>query len=46
VRLQLRGALKRSLEHFGDTEPHALLAAALLRVTAREDALRAADAPA
>ena len=44
VRMQLRGALKRSAERFGDAGGHARMATALEAVTAREDALRAAEA--
>ena len=44
VRMQLRGALKRTEERFGERESHARLQAALAEVQAREAALKEAAA--
>ena len=46
VRLQLRGAMKRAAEHFGETDAYRRMNDALLRVVAREGELRGGEAAA
>ena len=45
VRMQLRGALKRAAERFEDADGYARVSAVLQQVCAREEELRAAEAP-